>query len=75
MRHVTVTYDAHTRYVDRFVDDDLNDDGRCIGRADTLQEAEKLAFTEGYELRMPWESVGESITEWYASGVEIDERA
>ena len=73
MRHATVTYDALTRYVERFVDDDLNDDGVTLGRAETLQEAEKLAFTEGYELRMPWQSVGESITEWDAEGVEIEE--
>ncbi len=75
MRRVAVTYDARTGYVNRFVDDDMNDDGVTLGRAETLQEAEGLAFTEGYELRMPWQSVGESITEWYAYGVEIDEES
>ena len=43
------------------------------GSAPSEKEAEKLAFAEGYELRMPWKGTDE-YSEWVMTeGVEVPE--
>ncbi len=74
MTGATAFFNDHTHELRVWVDGNRDpDEPDFAGSAPSEKEAEKLAFAEGYELRMPWKGT-DDYSDWVMTeGVEVPE--